>query len=103
MNSIFSFFLSVLLFVAIPSNEGAQLFGQHCVGCHLNGGNIIRRGKTLKLAALEKNGILSAADISAIAANGKGQMGAYGDVLGSAGINAVAEYVWQQALTNWPS
>ena len=29
--------------------------------------------------------------------------GCYGDVLGSAGINSVAEYVWQQALTNWPS
>ncbi|NBQ36890.1 MAG: cytochrome C6, partial [Synechococcus sp.] len=32
--------------------DGAALFEAHCVGCHLNGGNIIRRGKTLKLKAL---------------------------------------------------
>ena len=36
------------------SGSGAQLFDLHCAGCHPNGGNIIRRGRTLKLKALEK-------------------------------------------------
>ena len=27
----------------VAGSRGAQLFGQHCAGCHVNGGNIIRR------------------------------------------------------------
>ena len=38
---------------AAAAKEGAALFQQHCAACHINGGNIIRRGKTLKLKALE--------------------------------------------------
>ena len=39
---------------AAGSTQGAELFQQHCAACHRNGGNIIRRGKTLKLKALER-------------------------------------------------
>jgi cytochrome c6 len=102
VKSILSFFLGLIFLLVTPSSDGAQLFGQHCVGCHLNGGNIIRRGKTLKLAALQKNGIQSPVEISAIASEGKGQMGGYGEVLGPNGADAVGEWVWQQALANWP-
>jgi cytochrome c6 len=83
-------------------SAGAGLFEQHCVGCHVNGGNIIRRGKTLRLAALERNGITGPEQIAAIAAGGQGQMSAYGAVLGEAGPEAVALYVWQQAQLDWP-
>ena len=51
----------LLLGLSLPQPawaDGAQLFELHCAGCHLNGGNIIRRGKTLKLAALERQGCL---------------------------------------------
>ena len=82
--------------------DGSQLFSQHCAGCHVNGGNIIRRGKTLKLAALERQGLASADAIAAISANGLGQMGGYGAVLGEAGVEQVAAYVWQQAQAGWP-
>ena len=82
--------------------ESAELFGQHCAGCHINGGNIIRRGKTLKLAALQRNGIDGPQAIAAIAANGIGQMGGYAGVLGEGGPEAVAEWVWQQAQAGWP-
>lgn len=85
----------------LPS-PGEQLFVQHCSGCHINGGNIIRRGKTLKLAALQRQGIEGPAAIAAIAAGGIGQMGGYGSVLGEEGPEAVAAYVWQQALAGWP-
>jgi cytochrome c6 len=82
--------------------NGQALFSQHCAGCHVNGGNIIRRGKTLKLAALERQGLASAAAIATIAAYGVGQMGGYGPSLGESGVEQVAAYVWQQAQAGWP-
>lgn len=81
---------------------GAALFGQHCVGCHLNGGNVIRRGKTLRLAALRRAGLQGPADVARVAALGQGQMGGYGTALGPGGPEAVGEWVWQQALADWP-
>ena len=82
--------------------SGAALFGQHCAGCHVNGGNVIRRGKTLRLAALRRASLQSGADVARVAAFGQGQMGGYGDVLGAGGPEAVGEWVWQQALADWP-
>ncbi len=82
--------------------RGEQLFGQHCAGCHINGGNILRRGKTLKLAALERYGRADPAVIAGIAAAGVGQMGGYAAVLGEGGAEAVAGWVWQQAQAGWP-
>ena len=83
-------------------SRGAQLFGQHCAGCHVNGGNIIRRSKTLKLAALQKAGLTTPQAIAAVAANGIGQMSGYAQVLGKGGPEAVGNYVWQQAQAGWP-
>ena len=82
--------------------DGPRLFDAHCAGCHVNGGNIIRRGKTLRLAALERQGVASEAAIAAIAAGGVGQMSGYGGVLGEDGVAAVAAWVWQQAQADWP-
>ena len=82
--------------------DGAQLFSQHCAGCHVNGGNIIRRGKTLKLAALERQGLASREAIATIASEGIGQMSGYGDQLGADGITEIADWVWQQAQLGWP-
>ena len=99
---------AMLLIGATPARadlagpDGGQLFANHCAGCHVNGGNIIRRGKTLRLAALERNGIHDAQRIAAIAAVGLGQMSGYGAVLGDGGPEAVADYVWQQAQLDWP-
>ncbi|WP_254990436.1 c-type cytochrome [Cyanobium sp. N5-Cardenillas] len=81
---------------------GGRLFEAHCAGCHVQGGNIIRRGKTLKLAALERNGAADPAVIATIAAAGIGQMGGYGQALGEGGAEAVAAWVWQQAQDGWP-
>jgi cytochrome c6 len=83
--------------------DGAALFEAHCAGCHVHGGNIIRRGRTLKLNALERQGITSPAAIATIATQGIGQMGGYGQVLGPGGPDQVAAYVWQQALAGWTS
>ncbi len=103
--------LSGLLFVitiALPYpafatnlDSGAQLFEVHCVGCHINGGNIVRRGKTLKLAALKRNGYETVEAIATIVANGKANMSAYKDRLTSPEIEDVSAYVWEQAQKGW--
>ena len=101
-------FLALLLLMtsaprahADASAEGAELFAQHCAGCHLNGGNIIRRGKNLKLATLERRGLNSVEAIARIAREGAGQMSGYGDVLGEGGDRVVATWVLEQAQNAW--
>lgn len=86
----------------IEPASGPALFAQHCAGCHVNGGNVIRRGKTLRLAALRRAGLEGPDAVARVAANGQGQMGGYGEVLGPGGAEAVGAWVWQQALADWP-
>ena len=81
---------------------GQELFSAHCAGCHAGGGNIQRRGKTLRLAALEQRQLASAEAISRIAAAGVGQMSGYENVLGEGGAEAVGQWVWSQAQAGWP-
>ncbi|MDW8201801.1 MAG: c-type cytochrome [Cyanobacteriota bacterium SKYGB_h_bin112] len=81
--------------------NGAAIFEVHCVGCHINGGNIVRRGKTLKLPALKRNGVDSVAAIAELVTNGKANMSAYGNRLTPDEIQAVATYVWQRANQGW--
>ena len=82
-------------------NAGEQLFRNHCSGCHVNGGNIIRRGRTLKLAALQRNGVNDPDAIAVIAREGIGQMSGYAEALGEGGDHLVAEWIWQQAQNAW--
>lgn len=86
---------------AIDLTQGAHLFEVHCVGCHVNGGNIIRRGKTLKQKALDRNGYGTVEAIADLVANGKANMSAYRDRLTADEIQAVASYVLQQAANDW--
>ena len=85
------------------SSDGATVFENHCVGCHVNGGNIIRRGKTLKMAALERNGVDSPEAIAAIAREGIGRMSGYGDVLNDGDDQRVADWIWDCLLYTSPS
>lgn len=96
------FALGVAAIPAIATeNTGKQLFQNHCSGCHVNGGNVIRRGRTLKLAALQRNGVDDPDAIAAIAREGIGQMSGYADVLGQEGDRLVAEWIWEQAQNAW--
>ncbi len=81
--------------------SGTEIFQAHCAGCHLNGGNIVRRGKTLKLKALERNGINNLEAIAALIAQGKNNMPAYSDRLSSTQIQTVSDYVLSQAEQGW--
>lgn len=87
--------------LADDTSHGAQIFATHCVGCHVNGGNIIRRNKTLKFKALQKNKMDSIDSIIQIVANGKANMSAYQDRLTAEEIKAVAAYVLDQANRDW--
>jgi cytochrome c6 len=81
--------------------QGSQVFEAQCAGCHVGGGNIIRRGKNLKLKTLQKNKVDTIAAISALVTAGKGNMSAYGDRLSPVEIEAVSAYVLDQAASNW--
>ena len=83
------------------ASTGALLFEQNCAGCHLNGGNIIRRGKNLKLATLQRQGLDSTDAIANIARNGIGQMSGYSDQLGEGGDQLVAAWILEQAQNAW--
>ena len=82
-------------------NNGAQVFKANCAGCHINGGNIVRRGKNLKLKTLHKRKVDTQEAIASIVTNGKGIMSAYGDKLTAAEIDNVSAYVLRRAEQNW--
>ncbi len=102
--------LAVVLVWAVPyspsvwaaTTAGSQLFEQQCAGCHVNGGNIVRRNKTLKLKALQKNQVDTVETIAALITNGKGNlMSAYRDRLSAEEITTLASYVLEQAQHGW--
>ncbi|AFY34248.1 cytochrome c6 PetJ [Calothrix sp. PCC 7507] len=87
--------------IALDTVNGSQIFSVQCAGCHLNGGNIVRRGKTLKQKALKRYGMDSLEAITDIVTNGKSNMSAYKDRLNAQQIQDVAAYVLEQAEKDW--
>tara|TARA_Y100001968_G_scaffold144950_1_gene132378 strand:+ start:241 stop:585 length:345 start_codon:yes stop_codon:yes gene_type:complete len=86
---------------AIEADLGGNLFKNNCAGCHINGGNIIRRSKNLKILSLKRNGIDNPEAIAKIARQGIGTMSGYKDKLGNNGDQIVAKWVWEQAQKAW--
>ncbi len=86
---------------AVDRANGAEIFSVQCAGCHINGGNIVRRGKTLKQKALKKYGMDSLEAIATLVANGKSNMPAYKDRLSQQQIEDVSAYVLEQAEKGW--
>jgi cytochrome c6 len=87
--------------LAEDTANGAKIFSVQCAGCHDNGGNIVRRGKTLKLKALKRNQMDSQDAIATLVTNGKNNMSAYKDRLTAQEIQDVAAYVLEQAKQGW--
>ena len=87
--------------VALEKTLGKDLFKNHCAGCHVNGGNIIRRSKNLKISSLKHNGIDDPEAIAKIARQGIGIMNGYKEELGDNGDNIVANWIWEQAQKAW--
>ena len=100
--------LIILFLISFPlasysmeERNGENLFSKHCAGCHINGGNIIRRNKTLRLKDLNRNGIDTPDAIAKIAKEGIGSMSGYKDVLGEKGDEIVANWIWEQSQNAW--
>ncbi len=87
--------------LAADTANGAKIFSVQCAGCHINGGNIVRRGKTLKLKALKRNGVDSLETITSLVAIGKNNMPGYKDRLNEKQIEDVSTYVLEQAEQDW--
>jgi cytochrome c6 len=87
--------------MAVETQSAPQLFEAQCAGCHAGGGNIIRRGKNLKLKALVKNHVDTEETIAALITKGKGNMSAYADRLTPEEIGTLAAYVLDQAQRDW--
>ncbi|XHL95029.1 MAG: c-type cytochrome [Microcoleus anatoxicus] len=83
------------------SATAAEVFSANCAGCHINGGNIIRRGKNLKQKALKKYKMDSIANIANLVTNGKNIMPSYKDRLSEQQIIDVSAYVLSQAESDW--
>ena len=101
---IFSIFFFLSLpkeLVALDTDSGKNLFKNHCAGCHINGGNIIRRSKNLKISSLKRNGIDDPEAIAKIARQGIGIMDGYKEQLGDSGDQIVANWIWEQAQKAW--
>ena len=87
--------------IANAGDPGEDLFLMHCSACHIEGGNIIRRSKNLKLTALKRNGLDNEDAIAQVAREGIGSMSGYQEVLGEGGDQLVAIWIWEQAQKAW--
>ncbi len=87
--------------IALNTIEGEELFLKTCAGCHVNGGNIVRRNKTLRSKDLKRNGLDSPSEIAKVAREGIGMMSGYKDVLGEKGDQIVADWIWNQSQNAW--
>jgi cytochrome c6 len=81
--------------------DGGKVFNANCVACHIGGGNVIIRTKTLKQADLDKNGKNSLDAIKLQVIKGNGAMPAFGGRLSAQQIEDVAAYVLSQAEAGW--
>ena len=107
-NYLFIIFLILISFTFLPedlealeNNTAENLFKKNCIGCHINGSNIIRRSKNLKIKTLERNGIDSSDKIAKIAREGIGIMDGYDDLLKENEDQILGIWIWEQAQKAW--
>ena len=82
-------------------SNGAKLFASNCASCHIGGGNIINRSKTLSNADLTKYGMNSLQAIVTQITNGKPPMPSFKARLKADQIEDVASYVLATAEKGW--
>ncbi len=87
--------------IALDANEGERIYLDHCAGCHINGGNIVRRNKTLRLKDLKRNGLDSPEAIAKIAKEGIGIMSGYEKFLKNEEDKILANWIWEQSQNAW--
>jgi cytochrome c6 len=79
---------------AAEQADGAAVFKARCASCHANGGNIIRKEKTLSKKDLDANGIRSEEDVLRVIRNPGPAMPKYDQkMLTDEEARAVARYI----------
>ena len=98
---------------AAVAGAGEELFTAKCAGCHMGGGNVIARGKTLSASDLIKNSVSSPDQIAALITDDKGAMPGFGETcapkgqctfgprLSDSDIRDVTAFVDIQAAAGW--
>lgn len=81
--------------------RGDKIFEINCVGCHPGGGNIIRRGKNLKLNTLKKHQLNTVETLVTYITKGERNMPAFQDRLTQPEIVEVANFLLEKAQNNW--
>lgn len=88
-------------------------FGTKCVGCHVNGGNIIQPGATLFEADLVKNGMSDSDSLYKVIYGGVRRMPGFGQEcapkaqctfgpkLSDEEVQELVQYVQEQAAAGW--
>ena len=87
--------------LAADLDNGAKVFTANCASCHVGGGNIINRAKTLSEADLTKYGMNSLDKVIAQVTNGKPPMPSFKTRLTAEQIEDVANYVLDKAVSGW--
>jgi len=73
---------------------GETLFKQHCIGCHLDGGNMINPKRTLHKKDLDQQGIKNSEDIvKYMRTPGPGMTAFDAKTISDKDAKAIAEYV----------
>lgn len=100
---------AILFLAAIPTQsafaadaDGAKVFKANCAACHAQGTNRVNSQKTLKKDDLVAYEMYDRDAIVNQVTNGKNAMPAFGGKLSDAEIDAVADYVVEQADAGWP-
>ena len=86
---------------AADLSNGRRLFQANCADCHVKGGNVVDREKTLHLEALKANGRATPAAVWRQVAEGRGKMPAFKAFLSPEQIEDVAAYVLERARSGW--
>ena len=108
-------FLNYPQYVLASSNDiikGKQIFETSCIGCHENGGNLLKRSKTLTIKNLQQDNYNDINNMIILINKGKGQMPPYSSFTSPKGnimpaklsdddISNVASYVIDQATNGW--
>lgn len=81
--------------------DGSTLFELYCAGCHPQGGNIIRRRKTLRLKSLARDGYNTSESLSNIVAVGLKNMPGFEEKLNSSQIKSISQFVLDESQRGW--
>ena len=89
--------------ISLEKIRVAELFEIYCNGCYVNGENIFRRVKNLKIEILARNKLDSLEAIAYLVKNGKNNMSADQERLTEREIKIVSGYVLESAKNDWHS